>query len=214
MIRIDSLHRLCYIVNMKNKVLIRFAIAFTVLTIAAFAVSITPVLFTVLLAFLALVASLFALIVLLFGGFIGLLAMASDNSIWEGTLSFATTLFDWAGRLFSVVPPMARFCITSLSPISAGVAVGFGIVALIFSIMMVVATKSQKEAPAAVEEVREEVQEETGDPQKKSGKAKKPKKKKTERKTAVTCLILGIVFTSISALAIGIFIFISHYMIV
>ena len=178
---------------MKNRDLYIAAIVFTALTVAAFTIALVPVVLVVLLAVLACFIAGFALIVFLFGGFIGLIAYAENESVLNGAMDLCVSSFELAGGIFDILPPMVEFCVSErFSTICLGIGIAFGIVAIILTAILVTGSwSSDTEKPEKAQEIHGIEKE--GTPQKK----RKPKKKRTERGISNQCLILSCAFTAL-----------------
>lgn len=170
---------------MNNRVLNQAALAFSILTIIAFAVAFSPAFLAMIFAFLAFLTAVIVFLVFIICGFISL--AFSSGTLWEWVKAFCVNALNWAGELFTLVPEMARFCFADMAPICGGIGVGLGIIALVLS---VVALSTCEKAENPLTKSEESVQ---------TGKGK-PKKKMSERTLGVVCVTLSSVFIALNAI--------------
>lgn len=171
---------------MKNKVFSKIALAFIILTIISFSAEFAPGVLAAILAFPTLLIAIAVFIVYIFGGIIGLTTWIVDSGALLGYIgSFGVSCFKVIAAMFSILPPMAKFCCTYLSPICAYIGIGFGVVALAFSIIALTTAESKGWNVLKFERQ----------------KPQKPKLRRTDRGVAILYIILSSVFIALNVLA-------------
>lgn len=174
---------------MKNKVFSKIALAFIILTIIAFSVEFAPGVLAAVLAVPALLIAIAVFIVYLCGGLIGLVTWIADGGALLGYVgSFGVSCVKIIVAIFSFLPPIAEFSCAYLSPICAYIGIGFGVVALVFSILALTTAESKAWNVLKFES-------------RKPPKPPKSKLRRTDRGIAVLYIILSSVFIALNVLA-------------
>ena len=181
---------------MEKSAVCKLSIAFAVCCAVICGVSIAPLVLAAIVAIVALVCLLICVLVVIFGFFIWLFSVGQVN-----VFGFATSLADFGVGLFSFISPVANFSFNYVTPIAGWIALGFGVLGIIFSSAGISAANRQKPKKDVSEnrEISASLSTAQGED---GGKKKKAKKKKTAKGACVASLVVSIVFSVVAVISI------------
>lgn len=182
----------------KRSAVCKLSIALAVCCAVICGVAITPLIFSAAIALIALICLLCCVLVVIFGLFIWLFSAGQVN-----VFGFATSLADFGTGLFNFISPVAKFCFNYVTPIAGWIALGVGVLGIIFSSVGISAANKNQPKAEVVEnrEVPESLAPTNGEGE---GGKKKAKKKRTEKGACVASLVVCIVFSVLATLSIAV----------
>ena len=188
---------------MKRSVICKLSIAFAVCCGVICGIAIAPLVIAGVLAIAALICLLGCVVIYLVGLFVWLFSFGRAS-----IFGYASSAANFGLGLFSYVTPVAAFSCQYMTPIAGYIAIGAGILGIIFASIGLAEAKKQAPQPQLPEEqsiipdiykVAEETEEEQEEP---AEKKKKAKKKKTAKGVCAASLAVSIVFTVLAGIAI------------
>ena len=207
---------------MKKSAITKLSIALAICCAIICGIAIAPLMVSLIFALVALICLVGSVLILFVGAFVWLFTVGQTN-----IFGYATGAANFGLGLFNFIVPIANFSFHYLTPIAGWVAVGFGVLGIIFASIGI--SKAKKAAQTAAQdelneepasfdgadelaeesapfEETDELSEEPSDAiidEPVSDKKKKKKKKiKTEKGACVAALAVSIVFTVVALIAI------------
>ena len=174
------------------------SIAFAVCCAIICGVAIAPLIVSIILALVALICLLCCVLVFIIGGFVWLFTVGQVN-----IFDFGRSLADFGLGLFNFMSPVAQFSLNYITPIAGGIAIGLGILGIIFSSVGISRAKLQKQSSETDESGQLPPSTATTDVEAADTDKKKIKKKKTEKGACVASLAVSIVFSVLAIIAIA-----------